>query len=163
MITGCGGAGKSTFSLALSEKLGLPVYHLDKYYWRDWKETPAEEWKRTVTDIADKDEWIIDGNYSGTLDIRLKRADTLIFLDYSTFTCLKGAIKRIIKHKGTVRPDMGEGCVERFDLSFIMWIIGFRGKPRRRLMKLIKEYGSEVNVVILKNRKSANDFLANIL
>ena len=35
MIVGCGGAGKSTFAAKLGELTGLPVYHLDRYFWRD--------------------------------------------------------------------------------------------------------------------------------
>jgi adenylate kinase family enzyme len=34
IVTGLAGSGKSTFSLALAVKTGLPVIHLDLHFWQ---------------------------------------------------------------------------------------------------------------------------------
>ncbi len=79
LVLGSGGAGKSTFTRQLSEKIGLPVIHLDSYFWNSgWVETPKDEWIPLVCELSRRSEWIMDGNYSGTIHVRLKHADTVI-------------------------------------------------------------------------------------
>lgn len=48
------------------------------------------------------DEWIIDGNYGSTIELRLQACDTVVFLDYSTNICLDGIKKR----RGKPRTDI---------------------------------------------------------
>jgi adenylate kinase family enzyme len=77
IVTGLAGSGKSTFSLALSAKTGLPVIHLDLHFWTPGWVAPSEnEWRRKQRDVLAGDAWIADGNYHETLDLRLERADT---------------------------------------------------------------------------------------
>lgn len=116
MIIGCGGSGKSTLATRLGEKLSLPVHHLDRLFWQwGWKELPKDEWRKTQEKLCAEPEWIIDGNYAGTMDVRFVAADTIIYLDVSTLTCLLGAIKRFVCFYGRTRPDMTEGCPERLE------------------------------------------------
>jgi len=123
MIIGCCGAGKSTLARRLHKVTNLPLYHLDQYYWKEnWAETPKEEWEPIVKELASKEEWIIDGNYGGTFQPRMDRADTIIFLKYSTIRCLARVTKRVWKYHGKVRPDMPPGCRERFDLEFFHYV-----------------------------------------
>ena len=76
--------------------------------------------KRTVqNELVKEDEWIIDGNYGGTMDIRMNAADTIIFLDIHRTICVYRAFKRIVQYRNKTRPDMGAGCEERFDLQFL--------------------------------------------
>ena len=120
VIIGSGGAGKSTFARQLSEKLNIEVYHLDAILWKpNWVGTPRDEQKRIQYKLVEKESWIIDGNYGGTLDIRLNTADTIILLDIHRVICLYRAIKRTFQYRNKTRPDMAEGCEERFDLEFL--------------------------------------------
>lgn len=122
-IVGCGGAGKSTLARQLSDILHLPVLHLDKVFWQPgWKTLPKEEEQKILEEVAMRDEWIIDGNYKGTMPTRFEAADTIIFLDFSTLLCLHRVIKRYFKYRGTTRPDMTAGCPEKLDWEFISWI-----------------------------------------
>ncbi|MDG0808073.1 EutP/PduV family microcompartment system protein [Cohnella rhizosphaerae] len=83
LVIGSAGSGKSTLSQRLSEQLQLPVIHLDKYYWKpNWVPTPNEDWDKFVLGTTNRDQWIMDGNYTRTLDLRLKRADTVIFFRF---------------------------------------------------------------------------------
>ncbi|MEL6971000.1 MAG: adenylate kinase, partial [Bacteroidota bacterium] len=107
MIIGCCGAGKSTVARRLHDLTDLPLQHLDQHYWLpNWQEPDKASWQAKVQALSDQPQWIIDGNYGGTLDIRLQRADTVIYLDYATPKCLWRITKRIWRYHGQVRPDM---------------------------------------------------------
>lgn len=113
LVIGPSCAGKSTLARRLADRIGLPLVHLDPLYWRaGWRETPKEEWAQTVERLVQQDDWVIDGNYGGTLDQRLEAADTVIFLDFSRWICLRRAVKRRIQFHGRSCPDMAEGCSE---------------------------------------------------
>jgi adenylate kinase family enzyme len=82
LVLGSGGAGKSTFARRLGDLLNIEVKHLDKFYWRSgWTEPAKDEWLKIVNELTRGDSWIIDGNYGGTIEARLERCDTVVFLD----------------------------------------------------------------------------------
>src|SRR6266404_5200610 len=118
LIIGSGGAGKSTFAARLGKVLELDVIHLDKLYWKPgWVETPKEEWKEIVEEIVKRDSWIIDGNYGGTREIRLRACDTVILLDTPRYICIYRILKRALLYRNRTRPDMGTSCREKLDLE----------------------------------------------
>ena len=111
LILGSGGAGKSTLARQLGERTGLPVIHLDRMWWRPgWVNCSQEEFDLALERELAGERWIIDGNYNRTLERRLTRADTVVFLDYPARTCLWGALRRVFRYRGKSRPDMPEGC-----------------------------------------------------
>ncbi|MEM6646980.1 MAG: hypothetical protein AAF730_12090 [Bacteroidota bacterium] len=84
IIIGSGGSGKSTLAKRLGEQLSLPVIHLDAHYWNPgWVETPPDAWAAKVDTLIKGEAWVMDGNYGGTMDARIARADTVIFLSFS--------------------------------------------------------------------------------
>jgi len=113
LIIGCSGAGKSTLARKLHEKTQIPIIHLDQEYFSpNWTEKPKEKWNSIVTELVKRDTWIMDGNYSSSFPIRIPRADTIIYLNKSTATCMWRVTKRVLTYYGKVRPDMVEGCPE---------------------------------------------------
>ena len=162
LVLGCAGSGKSTLSKKLSQKLDIEVIHLDAHYWKNWQEANSEEFAAFVGEIVTRESWIIDGNYRKTLPVRLAVADSVIFLDFPTSTCIMSVIKRTLRNYGKERDDMGEGCRERFNLSFLKWVLTFRRKNRRFITDNLDAF-PEVNKIILKSRKEANEFLENLL
>src|SRR5262245_37858961 len=113
-IIGCGGSGKSTLANNLGRLLGLPVHHLDRLYWKPgWAATPKSEWASIQEGLCGRPAWSMDGNYGGASEIRLLASDTVIFLDMPTRMCLWGAIRRFLKYRGGIRPDVPAGCPER--------------------------------------------------
>ncbi len=155
LVLGSGGAGKSTFARQLSRKTGLPLIHLDLHFWNSgWVETSRDKWLPMVIELAERPEWIMDGNYSGTIDIRMKYADTVIFLDYGRLTCSLGVLKRVILNWGRVRDDMPEGCPERFSFDFMKWIWNYSSRSRPKIIEALEKAPASVTVHVVRNRRS---------
>ena len=159
IVIGSGGAGKSTFARRLGEATGLPVIHLDAHFWRaNWDPTPKDEWKAKVEDLVKRNAWIMDGNFGGTRELRMQAADTIIMLDVPRRVCMYRVIKRAIVYRGKKRPDMAEGCNEKIDLEFLMWIWSYRSRSRARALAEIENLRDK-RVVILNNRDAIERFL----
>ena len=162
MIIGCGGAGKSTLARQLGAKLNLPVVHLDKLFWRPgWEQISREEFDRHHREALAQEKWIIDGNYDRTMGERAKYCDTIIYLDFSRAACMMGVAKRVLTSYGRVRPDMAEGCPERFDLEFIKWIWDFNKNNREKTYRILNEAEGK-ETVVLKNRRAVRLFLKSL-
>ena len=122
MVIGSGGSGKTRMSTELGARLGLPVVHLDELYWRSgWIATSEPEWRQTVASVVGEPDWVMDGNYGGTLDLRLAASDTVVFLDTPRSICIGRVIWRWLRHLGRTRPHMTPGCPERLTWEFLVW------------------------------------------
>jgi len=162
LVIGSGGAGKTTFARRLSEILNIDVIHLDALFWKSgWVETPTVEWKKTVEMLIAQDSWIMDGNYSGTLDIRIEACDTVIFLDIARRVCVWRVIKRGLQYRNRRRPDMADGCLERLDLNFILWVWNYKKRTRPKILKSIEEYATGKKIIWLQSNGEAERFLAH--
>ncbi len=162
VIFGGSGTGKSTLARNLGEKLGLPVYHLDKFYWKPgWQAVSRPELDAAIHETMAKDEWIMDGCYSRTLPERLERCDTVIYMDFNRFACIFGILQRYFTNLGKVRPDMSEGCEERLNWDFMVYIWTYNDQKRARNYEYLAQAG-HAQVVILKNRRQVNKFLESI-
>ena len=162
LIIGCSGSGKSTLARALKERLGLPVVHLDQLWWKPgWKNVTGEEFDSRLAMALNMDRWIIDGNYSRTMEARLAKCDTIIYLDFSRWACLLGMCQRILSRRGKPRPDMSDGCPERFSWEFVRWIWNFNKNNRvQNYTYLAKARHAES--IVLKNRKEVKAFLESM-
>ncbi|MGC2238181.1 MAG: DNA topology modulation protein [Pyrinomonadaceae bacterium] len=163
LIIGSGGAGKSTFARRLGEKTGLEVIHLDQLYWQpNWVEPDKVEWKKTVENLLKGDSWIIDGNYSGSMEMRFAACDTVVFLDFPRTTCVRRALKRSVLSYGKTRSDMGEECPEKFDLEFIKWIWNYPTRTKPKVEALLKQFRREKTIIRLKTNREVESFLSKI-
>ena len=163
VILGSGGAGKSTLARRLGDTLGLPVIHLDREHWRrGWIETPRDEWAERVNELAAGDRWVIDGNYGGTMESRLRACDTAIFLDLPRSLCLWRVARRWRRYRGRTRPDMTPGCNERLDWTFMWWIWNYPRLHRPRVMQHLGTLGAGQRVVHLRSRREVGQFIATL-
>jgi adenylate kinase family enzyme len=110
--------------------------------------------------MVNKESWIIDGNYGGTLDIRFLRADTVILLDYKRYVCLYRVIKRLIQNFGKKRIDMADGCKEKIDFAFLKWIWEFPKKSMPIIMERMENFNGKK--IILKKPKEAKLLLMEV-
>ncbi len=154
IVIGSPGAGKSTFSRKLRDKTGLPLHYLDMIWHRpDKTNITPEEFDAKLTDILKTDEWIIDGNYGRTLEMRLKACDTVFLLDYPLDVCLAGAKERV----GQNREEM-PWIEEELDEEFRQWIEDFPNTQLPRIYQLLEQYKNERQVYVLHSRAEADDY-----
>lgn len=141
LVIGPPGSGKSTLARAIARRTGLPLIHLDQHYWRSgWIEPDSETWAGQVKALASAERWVMDGNYGGTLELRLPRADTVIWLDLPTRLCLWRIGWRALRHRGKVRPDMAQGCPEQLRPDFVLHVLRFRGNSRARIVSRLEGF-----------------------
>ena len=154
IVIGCPGSGKSTVSRALHNKTGIPLYHLDMMYWNADK-TMVEKsvFLERLSAVLKKDEWIIDGNYGSTMELRMAACDTVIFLDYPLEVCLGGIKER----RGKPRSDMPWVETDE-DAEFIEFIKNYNEQQKPKVLELLEKY-SDKNIIIFKGREQADTFL----
>ena len=154
IVIGCPGSGKSTFSLALGEKTSIPVYHLDMMFWNeDGTTVDKETFLHRLRIVIREECFIIDGNYSSTMDERISAADSVFFLDYPVDICLSGVRERI----GKPRKDMPWTEREE-DGEFIEYIKNFERDQRPKILELLRKY-SDKSITVFKSRSDADKYL----
>ena len=154
VVIGCPGSGKSTLSRELHSKTGIPLFHLDMMYWNADKTTVEKRvFLGRLSSTLKKDKWIIDGNYTSTMELRIAACDTVIFLDYPPDLCLDGIRER----RGKQRSDMPWIETEE-DAEFIEFVKSYNKKQMPTVLALLEKYNTK-DIIILKNREQAADFL----
>ncbi|WP_424982648.1 topology modulation protein [Maritalea sp. S77] len=147
-ILGCSGSGKSTLARKLGAVLDLPVVHMDQHYFSPgWVEPGHDDWRATVAALCAEDRWVMDGNYSKTHDIRLPRADLIIFLDFPTWLCVWRVLKRYWNYKGQTRPDLAPGCTEKLDFQFLNYVLTFRRKRAPKIKNKLFQLDKSVRIL----------------
>jgi adenylate kinase family enzyme len=166
LVTGIAGAGKSTFSRALSAQTGLPAVHLDVHFWKPgWVEPSEDEWSEKQRGLLASDEWILDGNYHATLDLRLARADTVVVLDTPWWVCARRAFVRGIRRR-PVGFQLPKGCDESAlrrlrEEWFLAWRIWRVRRSERELeLRILSRHRNLVTVYVLRSRRAARDFVS---
>ncbi len=148
VIVGPGASGKSTLAGQLGAITGLPVVQLDQMFWRPGlSATPRDQWLEMQKRLVAEEKWILDGDLGpyDAVDVRLRAADTVIFLDFSVTRCAWRAARR--------------SC-ERLD--FWLWLLGYRYKSRPFMRKAIRDHATRATLYVLRNPKAVTGFLADI-
>lgn len=165
VVTGLAGSGKSTLSLALGAKTGLPVIHLDLEFWTPGWVAPSEGgWREQQSRVLAGDAWIADGNYRETLDLRVALADTVVVLDLPWWRCSGRALVR-----GLHMPDqLPEGCTytrrqrlrDEWQLAGRIWRVRHSEPDAER--QIIAGHARHTTVHVLRSKQEADDFLASV-
>jgi adenylate kinase family enzyme len=162
VVTGLAGSGKSTLSLALAARTGLPVIHLDLHFWKPGWVAPSEtEWREKQRRVLAGEAWIADGNYHETLDLRVERADTIVVLDLPWWRCSGRALVRGLRMPG----ELPEGCsYSRWQRLRDEWRLAVRIQRDRRSEparehEIISERGPNVALHVLESKRAVREFL----
>ena len=154
-VIGGSGTGKSTLAKNMGKILNLPVYHIDAmHHLENWVSRDKDERDRMILEKANKPKWVIDGTYKATLEERVKKADMIIFLDYSTIARLKGILGRYFEDKGKERPEI-PGCKEKMDFDFIKMTINWKRTKGNTIYEIL-ERNKNKKILIFKNRRKLN-------
>ena len=158
LVVGPSGAGKSYFSRHLGEILKIEVNHLDNLFWRsDRTHLSKEEFDEKLASLLKKDQWIIDGDYSRTYEMRFRACDTIFFINLTLKECLDGVQSRI----GQDRPDI-PWTETSLDPEFREWIIRWFDTTLPVLKEMLDRYRSTRTIITFNSRKEADEYLAGL-
>jgi len=165
VILGNSGSGKSTLARALGTRLGHPVVHLDTLFWEaGWVEPDAETFRTRVRQAVAADAWVCEGNYARrTFDLRLPRADLIIWLDTPRLTCWRRVLLRSLLNRP--RSDLPAGCSEKLDrefLAFLSYVWNFEQRQRPGIEAARQAIGPGVPVVHLRGARQIRQYLAGL-
>ena len=154
MIIGCPGSGKTTFAEKLNKITGLPLYHLDAIWHKpDKTHIAREDFDKRIVEIFATPQWIIDGNYQRTMEMRLQQCYTVFLFDLPTEVCLQGATERLGKDRYDL-PWMETALSADFKKS----IEEFSLANLPKIYALLEQYGPGKQVIIFKSREEADDY-----
>jgi adenylate kinase family enzyme len=162
IVTGLAGSGKSTFSLALAAKTGLPVIHLDLHFWKPgWVAPSQTEWREKQSRVLGGNAWIADGNYHQTLDLRLERADTVVFLDLPWWLCAGRAFLRGFRMPGELPEGCGYSAWQRLrdEWRLAARICRKRRSEPERERQILSQHGQHVTLHVLRSKRTVREFL----
>jgi len=163
-IVGPPGSGKSTLAIELGRILELPVWHLDTLWWRPgWVEAGEAVFDAELAAVVATDDWIVDGNYSRTIPMRVARAEAAIMLDFPRTLCLYRVLKRRLMYAWRPRPDMAPGCPEKVDREFIRWLWDYPTRSRPRVLQMLRSFGEAHPFVHLDRPHDVRVLLALLL
>ncbi|MBU2327480.1 MAG: AAA family ATPase [Alphaproteobacteria bacterium] len=154
MVIGCSGGGKSIFCRELAALLDLPNHSMDRevFWLPNWVERPRAEQRAIISDIVSADRWLLDGTNPSSFDIRLPRTDLVVWVRLPRWHCLLGVYRRAARYVGKHRPDMADGCVERWPgREFLAYIWHFEHRFTPRIIQEIEKHGPDVPVITLKS------------
>jgi adenylate kinase family enzyme len=162
LIIGSPGSGKSVLARRLAAVTGLPAVHLDRHFWgAGWIEPAPEVWRERVANLTAEPRWIMDGNYTNTLLMRLAAADTAIYLDFPALLCLWRVVFRAFRSFGRHRgDDMAPGCHERIDWPFLVYVWRFPRDQRDRVLQALDGFAGRV--VVLRGNRAVAEFVGSL-
>jgi adenylate kinase family enzyme len=162
IIIGLTGSGKTTLSHKISEKLSLPVFYLDLMFWKEGTRATDDEFTKEQEEIMNThNEWIIDGGFpnSKSLDVRMLRADTIIFYDLPVIIVFWRWLKRYSEYWNKIRPDYGKKQPFPFTFKDIKYAITY---PRKKIYEKISAYKNIKNIYVIRGYKDKQNLLKAI-
>lgn len=156
ILVGSAGSGKSWLSKRIAEITGYPLTHLDNEFWQPgWVKLPKEEWLRRQEALLHEDRWIIDGTYTGTLELRFAAADLIIYLDINPLVCLGSAMRRTGKKRSDLPAYLDEPTPLTKDfLDFCKMIWLFRKNDGKQIMDLNRKYPDKAFLHVRSRRET---------
>lgn len=150
MIMGRSGSGKSTFAYELHKKNNLPLYHLDKYFFKDyWKERDYKEFIIIQQELVNQEQWIIDGNSTKSFEMRYKRADVCLYFNFPRYLCYWRVLKRLF-YKEIAIDDRADNCCEKVSWSLLKYMWGFE-KRVNPILNLLQQNYPDVRFIEIKS------------
>src|SRR5262245_10364753 len=160
LILGPSGAGKSMLARRMGARLGLPVVHLDTFHRNPgWIKSEASRFRTRLAEAAAGDAWVMDGNYTTHLNLRLPRTEVVIWLDLPRHIYFPRAVWRSIRNYGRARDDFGPGCPEQFDCrSSWDWVWNYKTRGRAQHGQLMSSLPAGIRATVLRSPREVRQF-----
>ncbi|MDB5597000.1 MAG: ATPase [Hyphomicrobiales bacterium] len=163
MVIGSPGSDKASLCRELSTRLNLPLIALDREYWQPgWKRPDPAAWRARVAELAGQDEWVIQGTYPSTLDIRALRADWIVWIDLPMPVCFTRKLRQMLSARKQKTSEIATGCPRRFDASLLRFIWSFPTVVAPRIAALIARERRNRTIFILRTKHEREEFLARV-
>jgi Adenylate kinase and related kinases len=158
IIIGCPGAGKSYFAKKLHKITKIPLYHLDMIWHKpDKTHISREEFDKILENIFLKEFWIMDGDFSRTMERRIQACDTVILFDLPYEICMQGIKER----EGTKRDDMPWEIATADDM-LLNEVNNYIPNKIPKVYELLQHYKYGREIIIFKTRNEAEKWLSEI-
>ena len=155
-VLGPSNSGKSTLAAAIGRKLGIEVVHLDQLHHvpsSDWQPRPANEFLALHDEAINREQWVMEGNYSSCMPQRFQRATGVILLDVSMTVSLFRYARRTLFERG--RIGALEGGSESIKWGMIHYIALRTPWNRLRYAHIYRQIS--LPKMCLSSRRAIND------
>lgn len=155
-IVGTSGSGKTTLARLIAEQLAITHLELDSIkHQANWQSIEPNEMIRQVTDFAQSENWVIDGNYSALRQCLDRRITHLIWLDYPRWFVMLRLIRRTLS-RAILRKKLWNGNRERVRSWFskdplenvVLWAFVSHKRNRLRYTALFQDLPGVVKIRI---------------
>lgn len=159
LVLGPLGAGKTQFSIELSNYVSLPVVHLDReFLLPNYTKPNSFDWERRVQIISASQQWIMDGNFFDVMECRLKRADVVFYLNFPQRICTIRLLRRTLSNIGKVRKDIG--LPERIHLLHLIHAATYKSRKESKFQStLVDANRRNIPVIQFMRPETADSFL----
>lgn len=166
VVYGPSGAGKTTFSRALGQILGLPAIELDAFLHGGprWQRPTREEYRAAVSVAIASAEggWIIEGNDTSEEDIALPLADTVIWLRLPFRVTYPRLVQRSIRYAYRHEQPWGNRITWKSIYgrrSVLAWGIYDWRPNQARTKQRLRQRPPGARVYILRSQREVDQFL----
>ncbi|MDP8238758.1 MAG: hypothetical protein P9X24_06695 [Candidatus Hatepunaea meridiana] len=157
VIIGSSCSGKTTLAKAIGKRTGIKHLELDAVSWLpNWESRDTNDLRRLVEIEVQKENWIIDGNYTILNDIIWSKATTILWLNLPFYLIFYRAITRTIGRIFT-KEELFSGCYETFCQSFftkdsIIWWVITTWRKKRNQYRQIFDNPTNMNIDYIEIR-----------
>jgi adenylate kinase family enzyme len=163
MIIGSPGSDKTTLGKILADRLALPFFELQREYWKPgWVRPEANAWARRVSELAAGDEWVISGTFPSTMDLRVLRADWIVWIDISGIVCLSRKLRQMMGRGPTQSAEVAPGCPRRVDFRLLRFTWTFPTMVAPGIAAMIARERRNRSIFILRSQADREEFLSRV-
>lgn len=156
IVIGCPGAGKSYFAKKLHHQTGIPLYHLDLIWHKpDHTHISRAEFDEALGRIFREEAWILDGDFSRTMERRMQACDTVFLFDLSYEACMQGLRER----EGKRRDDMPWETASA-DSALLDEVKRYIPEQLPEVYRLLDTCKGQKEIIIFHSREEAEAWLA---
>ena len=167
-VVGISGSGKSTFSRDLARAIGVRHIEMDAIYWQaDWRGLDDDSFAEQLNRQLQEASWVLDGNYTRTIELKWSLADTVVWLDYSFGrTFLQVVLRSVRRALSSAEIWPGTGNTETLYRSFfsrdsvILWMLtNYHSNRKKYLGMMSSPRFSHINFIRIKRPSEAVEMI----